>query len=85
MSLLADFLMIAGTCSIAFYCYVLSKRLAKFTNLETGMGGAVAVLSVQVDDLTKALEKARLSSQQSAHSLANLTQRAEASSKHTKA
>lgn len=79
MSFLADFLMITGTCSVAFYCYILSKRLTRFTDLETGMGGAVAVLSMQVDDLNKALEKARVSSQKSAHSLSNLTQRAEVS------
>ncbi|WP_198666093.1 hypothetical protein [Tropicimonas sp. IMCC34043] len=78
MSLIADFLLIAAALSAALYCLVLSRRLRSFTNLESGMGSAVAVLSVQVDELTKALEGARQTSQKSAESLEQRTQRAEA-------
>ncbi|RYH09933.1 hypothetical protein [Tropicimonas sp. IMCC6043] len=78
MSLLADILLIAGALGAAFYCFVLSRRLTRFTNLENGMGGAVAVLSVQVDEMTKALEQARSMSKDSAESLQHLTERAEA-------
>ena len=42
------------------------------------MGGAIAVLSVQVDDMTKALDKARAAATGSASSLEGLTARAEA-------
>ena len=77
MTLVADVLLIAGALSAAFYCFILSRRLARFTNLESGMGGAVAVLSVQVDEMTKALEVARETSQGSADSLENLIERAE--------
>ena len=52
MELIADILMVAGSFGAAIYCYVLSARLKKFTTLETGMGGAIAVLSAQVDDMT---------------------------------
>ena len=45
MELIADFLMIAGTFGAAIYCYVLATRLKRFSTLETGMGGAIAVLS----------------------------------------
>lgn len=78
MSLIADFLLIAGALGAAFYCFILSRRLRSFTNLESGMGGAVAVLSVQVDELTKALEVARKTSQGSLDTLESRTQRAEA-------
>ncbi len=77
MTLVADVLLIAGALSAAFYCFVLSRRLARFTNLESGMGGAVAVLSVQVDEMTKALEDAQKTSKGSADSLEDLIQRAE--------
>lgn len=77
MELVADILLIAGALGAGFYCVVLSRRLNRFTNLEKGVGGAIAVLSAQVDDMTSALEKARSATQSSATSLQSLTGRAE--------
>lgn len=77
MELIADFLMIAGTFGAAFYCYILAARLKRFSTLETGMGGAIAVLSMQVDDMTRALDKARTAATESASGLEGLTVRAE--------
>lgn len=77
MVLIADILMAAGSFGAAIYCYVLAGRLKKFTTLETGMGGAIAVLSAQVDDMTRALEKARVAANGSADGLIALTARAE--------
>lgn len=78
MSLIADILLIAGTLGAAFYCLVLSRRLSRFTNLENGMGGAVAVLSVQVDEMKRALAEAQATAKSSAESLHGMTERAEA-------
>jgi hypothetical protein len=78
MDLIADILLMAGSFGAAIYCYVLSTRLKKFTTLETGMGGAIAVLSAQVDDMTVALEKARQAANGSAEGLEALTARGEA-------
>ncbi|MEI6801113.1 MAG: hypothetical protein WCO04_18150, partial [Pseudomonadota bacterium] len=58
MNLISDILLSAGAFGAAIYCLVLSARLKKLTALESGMGGAIAVLSVQVDEMTKALNKA---------------------------
>ena len=77
MELISDILLMAGSFGAAIYCYVLSARLKKFTTLETGMGGAIAVLSAQVDDMTVALEKARGAANGSAESLEALTARGE--------
>jgi len=77
MEIIADILLIAGALGAGLYCIILSKRLNKFTNLERGVGGAIAVLSSQVDDMTKALEEARGATASSAHSLNALTGRAE--------
>ena len=77
MVLIADILMAAGSFGAAIYCYVLSGRLKRFTTLETGMGGAIAVLSAQVDDMTRALENARTAAHGSADGLIALTNRAE--------
>jgi hypothetical protein len=77
MELIADMLMIAATLGASIYCLVLAARLRKFTTLETGMGGAIAVLSAQVDDMTRALEKARGVATTSERNLEVLTERAE--------
>lgn len=77
MTLIADVLLAAGAFGAAAYCYILAGRLKRFTTLENGMGGAIAVLSVQVDDMTRALDKARGSASASATSLEALTARAE--------
>lgn len=78
MELISDILLMAGSFGAATYCYVLSTRLKRFTTLESGMGGAIAVLSAQVDDMTVALDKARGAANGSAESLEVLTARGEA-------
>ncbi len=77
MDMISDILLVAGSFGAAIYCYVLSTRLKKFTTLESGMGGAIAVLSAQVDDMTVALDKARGAANGSAESLEALTARGE--------
>ena len=77
MEMIADILLIAGALGAGLYCVVLSRRLNRFTNLEKGVGGAIAVLSSQVDDMTKALEEARSATATSASSLKSMTGRAE--------
>ncbi len=77
MELIADILLISGALGAGLYCVVLSRRLNRFTNLENGVGGAIAVLSSQVDDMTKALEEARTATSSSASSLQAMTGRAE--------
>ena len=79
MELIADILLAAGAIGAGFYCFVLSRRLRTFNQLEGGMGGAIAVLSAQVDDLTRALEAARGAAGDSVNSLRDMTQRAETS------
>lgn len=77
MEFLADVLLVGGALGAGVYCYVLARRLARFNDLENGVGGAVAVLSAQVDDLTKTLEAARKTAASSTSSLDGLTDRAE--------
>lgn len=77
MDLVADILLAAGALGAGFYCFVLARRLNRFNDLEKGVGGAVAVLSSQVDDLAKALEAARSETGTSNAALGAMTQRAE--------
>ncbi len=77
MELIADILLVAGALGAGLYCFVLSRRLKRFTDLEKGVGGAVAVLSSQVDELKKSLDSARNASDHSGDLLKDLTHRAE--------
>ena len=77
MEMIADILLVAGALGASVYCFVLARRLARFNDLETGVGGAVAVLSAQVDDLTRTLAAAKATATNSTESLDGLTQRAE--------
>ncbi|MBO9445845.1 hypothetical protein [Ruegeria sp. R14_0] len=77
MELIADILLVAGALGAGLYCFVLSRRLKRFTDLEKGVGGAVAVLSSQAEELKKSLDSARDASDQSGATLNALTERAE--------
>ncbi len=78
LALVADSLLVAGALGAALYCFVLSRRLRRFTDLEKGVGGAVAVLSAQVDDLTRTLVRARETAGRSAATVTATSERAEA-------
>ena len=59
MDIIADIFLAAGAAGAGLYCFILGRRLKRFNDLEKGVGGAVAVLSAQVDDLTKTLSAAQ--------------------------
>ena len=80
MDFIADIFLAAGALGAGMYCFILGRRLNRFNDLEKGVGGAVAVLSAQVDDLTKTLSAAQNTASSSAKSLTDLTVRAEAMS-----
>lgn len=81
MAMIADILLVAGALGAGLYCHVLSRRLRNFTDLEKGVGGAVAVLSAQVDDLTKTLTRAQSTAKSSVDTLDDVSARAEAAAR----
>ena len=81
MTMIADTLLMAGAVGAGLYCFVLSRRLRRFNDLEKGVGGAVAVLSAQVDDLTRTLTRAHGIASTSVKSLSGVTERAETAAK----
>jgi hypothetical protein len=81
MAMIADILLVAGALGAGLYCFILSQRLRRFTDLEKGVGGAVAVLSAQVDDLTRTLVQARDSAGSSVSTVAAVSERAESAAK----
>ena len=43
MDLIADILLVAGALGAGLYCHVLARRLSRFNDLETGVGGEAAL------------------------------------------
>ncbi|TDL87004.1 hypothetical protein [Meridianimarinicoccus aquatilis] len=80
MALIADIFLIAGALGAAFYCLILSRKLNQFRNLETGVGGAISNLSREVNEMTRALERANSEAQASTSSLDESAKRAEQAS-----
>lgn len=76
MEFISDVLLAAGALGAGFYCLVLSRRLRKFMHLEKGVGGAIATLSTQVDEMSRALAEARRLAAESTRSLTGLTAQA---------
>jgi hypothetical protein len=77
----SDILLGAGTIGVIIWCIILARKIASINTLDSGVGGAIAVLSQQVDDMTKALVAAQAAAVTSGASITEITARAEAVSK----
>ncbi|GFE64399.1 hypothetical protein [Litoreibacter roseus] len=77
MDFFADIFLGAGALAAAFYCLILSRKLSKLKALDQDLGGAIAVMSQQVDQMTKVLGEAQNTASSSSSNLETMTQRAE--------
>lgn len=60
----------AVTClPLTVYCCVLSRRLRRLNNLETGLGGAIAVMTSEISRLEQAIRSARAEAEQATNEL----------------
>lgn len=82
MEMISDLLLASGALGAGFYCMVLSQRLKRFTDLESGVGGAVAALNAQVDDLTVSVLSAQETARTSVATLDDVSTRAEDAARH---
>lgn len=73
MEFIADILLGFGAISAAFYCFILSRKINRLKGLDQDLGGAIAVLSKQVDEMTQVLTTAQSSATESADDLAAKT------------
>ena len=77
MELIADGLLILAATVASLYCLVLSRRLRRLNRLDDGLGGAIASLSSQVDEMRNALSEAKQATERSKRDLEVRTKRAE--------
>ena len=59
VSELMQFALVVASLGLAGFCGLLARRLRRLNNLETGLGGAIAVMASEVDRLEKAICAAR--------------------------
>lgn len=76
MNFASDILLGFGAIAAAIYCFVLSRKLSKLKGLDQDLGSAIAILSRQVDEMTKVLSSAQESASDSALVLESKTQAA---------
>ncbi len=77
MELVADGLFILAGFGAAFYCLILSRRIRRLSNLDSGLGAAIAGLSTQVEEMRRTLDSARSISGKTQKELTQMTARAE--------
>ncbi len=77
MELIADGLLIAAALAAALYCYVLSVKIKNLMRLDSGLGGAISALSLQVDEIQASVRAATKASGASMNELVDITSRAE--------
>lgn len=51
--------LLAASLGLGTFCLILSRRLRRLNDLETGLGGAIAVMAAEVDRLDQAIRTAR--------------------------
>lgn len=73
----ADGALILAALFAAAYCHNLSRRIKKLNGFDTGLGGAIAVLSSQVDGLKKAVAQAEASAHAASSGLQDTIKEAE--------
>ncbi len=76
MTYAADALLLVASLGAGIFCLILSRRLSKLSRIDNGLGGAIAVLSAQVDDMSKALTETKSGSEGSAQKLEALNREA---------
>lgn len=81
MDWVSDVLLLSGALGAALYCAMLSRRLRRFTDLEEGVGSAVAQLALQAEELEQALGRAGGAAEDQAARIDSASARAEAAAR----
>ncbi|MEM1274930.1 MAG: hypothetical protein AAGH74_00245 [Pseudomonadota bacterium] len=77
MDLIADGLLVLAALVASLYCWVLSRRLRRLTQLDQGLGAAISSLSEQVEEMQTTLAQSKESIEVRTTLLANLTKEAD--------
>jgi ABC-type transporter Mla subunit MlaD len=76
MDLIVDFILLAASGAAAFYCAILSRRLARLNDTRDGLGASIASMSEALRQTQDALSAARVDEAAASASLAALIEEA---------
>ncbi|WBU56727.1 hypothetical protein [Paracoccus sediminicola] len=62
---------VAATLPLSIYCHILSRRLKRLNDLESGLGGAIAVMTSEISRLDGAIRRARAEAEQATNALSH--------------
>lgn len=68
--------LITFTVGLSFFCFSLARRLRKLNDLETGLGGAIAVMTSEISRLEKSILMAKAEATMATQTLAEEIERA---------
>lgn len=77
MAFIADILLLAAACAAAVYCRLLSQKLQHLGRTDGGLGGAVAALNEQVNELQLTINQVSAGATQKASRLDEVAKRAD--------
>ncbi|KRW96600.1 hypothetical protein [Paracoccus sp. MKU1] len=73
---LLQVILIAFTIGLSGFCFTLARRLRKLNDLETGLGGAIAVMTSEISRLEKSILLAKAEATAATQALADEIERA---------
>ncbi|WP_134724870.1 hypothetical protein [Paracoccus luteus] len=76
LDLAVDIALAAFGAVLAAFCFVLSGRLRRLNDLETGLGGAIAVMTAEINRLEAAIGAAKAEATAATKALATQVERA---------
>ncbi|MDB6178746.1 hypothetical protein PAF17_14710 [Paracoccus sp. Z330] len=74
--MILQIILVVASIGLACFCMVLTRRLRRLNDLETGLGGAIAVMAAEVDRLEQAIRSARSEATEASEGLAQEIARA---------
>lgn len=77
MDMIFDFILLATSGVATFYCFVLSRRIARLNDMKTGIGASIASMSAALDQTQQVLAFAKSSSLEGVQRLAAVLEDAE--------
>lgn len=68
--------LLAFSAGLAVFCFILARRLRKLNDLESGLGGAIAIMTSEITRLERSILAAKAEATLATHGLAGEIERA---------
>lgn len=82
LTLIFPLISMALSLPLAICCLLLSRRLRRLNDLETGLGGAIAVMTAEISRLDQAIRRARAEAEEAGAELARAIEAARTEKAH---